>query len=607
MSKKTNFEIAFELGAKMDPSVKRTFNQASKELQNFSSGVKDAVKKGAKIVAGIGTAAVGAGAAIGGISVKLSEVTASAEAMEAQFEQVFDSLEGDASKALNKIADDTGMLPNRLKASFTQIAAFAKTTGMDTADALALTERATLAAADSAAFYDRSIEDVIENLQSFLKGNYANDAALGISATETTRNAMANKLYGKSFKDLSEAQKQLTLLAMVEEGNKLSGALGQAAREADAWENQLGNLRQSWTDLKARLGEPILPIVIDKMQSLSGILQNIDTDTLSTGIEKFASKLDAGIDKAVELARIFKTEWLPVIREAIGTVLERAKEFYNFIKDNWSTIKPILIGITIALGSLKAAMIGIAIVKKITAFMKLFSAANTAAKLSMLGLNGAMLANPTTWLVAGIIALIAAGALLIKNWDKVKAAVAPVGEAISGAFQKAHDAITRLFSGIGEWFSGIWDGITSTLKGAVNTAIIFVNKAINGLNKISVTLPKWFPGDLAGKTFGINIPNIPYLAEGGIVTKPTLAMIGEGNESEAVLPISKLKAFLGGNNSTTANSQRGGQGVQIIYSPVYNIPSNATKADIEEVSRTGYEDFKRWIKKYERDKKRRDF
>ena len=60
-------------------------------------------------------------------------------------------------------------------------------------------------AADSAAYYDRSLEETSETLKSFLKGNFENDAALGLSCTKTTRNTAANKLYGKSFTELSEA------------------------------------------------------------------------------------------------------------------------------------------------------------------------------------------------------------------------------------------------------------------------------------------------------------------------------------------------------------------------------------------------------------------
>ncbi len=158
---------------------------------------------------------------------------ADASAAASQFSQVFGDLEGSASESLKNIADTAGITENRMKGSYTKIAAFAKTTGMDTQNALGLADRAMIAVADSAAFYDRSLEETTESLQSFLKGNYENDSALGLSCTEITRNTAANNLYGKSFNELSESQKQLTLLQMVEDANKASGALGQAARESD--------------------------------------------------------------------------------------------------------------------------------------------------------------------------------------------------------------------------------------------------------------------------------------------------------------------------------------------------------------------------------------
>ena len=86
----------------------------------------------------------------------------------------FGDMESQASKSLQTIADNTGIAENRMKGSYTQIAAFAKTTGLDTSDALSLADRAMVAVADSAAFYDRSLEETTESLQSFLKGNYEN-------------------------------------------------------------------------------------------------------------------------------------------------------------------------------------------------------------------------------------------------------------------------------------------------------------------------------------------------------------------------------------------------------------------------------------------------
>lgn len=198
------------------------------------------------------------------------------EAVESQFSQVFGKLESHASESLSRIAEQTGVMEERMKASYTKIAAFAKTTGMNISDSLGLANRAMVAVADSAAFYDRSLEETTESLQSFLKGNYENDAALGLSATEFTRNAAANKLYGKSFKDLSEAQKQFTLLQMVEDANKLSGAIGQAARESDTWTNQIGNLNQAWINFKANIGKFFLPAATQAVKMIANIVNAIN-------------------------------------------------------------------------------------------------------------------------------------------------------------------------------------------------------------------------------------------------------------------------------------------------------------------------------------------
>lgn len=52
--------------------------------------------------------------------------------------------------------------------------------------------------------------------------------------------------------------------------------------------------------------------------------------------------------------------------------------------------------------------------------------------------------------------------------------------------------------------------------------------------------------DLSGFDFsGISVGGLATLAEGGIVTKPTFALIGEGGESEAVIPLSKMGAMRG--------------------------------------------------------------
>ena len=215
------------------------------------------------------------------------EGAAQVKALNAQLEQTFGYLEGDARAAIASVAKESGILETRLQSTGTQIYAFAKSAGMDSKTALTMMQEALQVTADSAAFYDRSIEQTAESLRSFLKGNYANDAALGISCTQTTRNIAANKLYGKSFKELSEAQKQLTLLQMVKDANELSGAMGQAAREADGWENVTGNLKEAWKQFKAAIGAPLLQALVPVIQSITTAIQRL-TEAVKATVAAFS-------------------------------------------------------------------------------------------------------------------------------------------------------------------------------------------------------------------------------------------------------------------------------------------------------------------------------
>ncbi len=250
------------------------------DSKGFDKGIKNINSSVSQLSSGLGAlktkiAAAFSVAAIVAFGKKALETAASVNAANSAMSQTFGELEGAASTAITRVADESGILETRLKSIATGIYAFAKTSGMDSATALGMMKDALQVAADSAAYYDRSLEDTSETLKSFLKGNYANDAALGLSATEYTRNAAAMKLYGKSFQNLSEAQKQLTLLQMVKDANDLSGATGQAAREADGWENVIGNLKEAWKQLIAVIGQPVLKLAIPVVQSMTAALQRM--------------------------------------------------------------------------------------------------------------------------------------------------------------------------------------------------------------------------------------------------------------------------------------------------------------------------------------------
>jgi len=270
------------------------FDKGIKNIDNSVDALKGQLKDFAKVaVAAFSTKQL---VSFGKSAV---EAAASVNASNAALTQTFKGFESAALDAMGRVADASGILRTRLQGVGTQIYAFAKTSGMDSVQALNTMEEALQVAADSAAYYDRSLEDTSASLMSFLKGNYANDAALGLSATEYTRNAAAMKLYGKSFKDLSEAQKQVTLLQMVKDANALSGAEGQAAREADGWENVIGNLKESWRQLLAVIGQPILKTVtgwvIELTEALTFLTQKAQI-AFNTLAKVFGQEADTAAD-----------------------------------------------------------------------------------------------------------------------------------------------------------------------------------------------------------------------------------------------------------------------------------------------------------------------
>jgi hypothetical protein len=117
---------------------------------------------------------------------------------------------------------------------------------------------------------------------------------------------------------------------------------------------------------------------------------------------------------------------------------------------------------------------------------------------------------------------------------------------IKAKFQEFKDAVAAIFDGIKDKFASIWSGmgdavkkafsvVGDIVKGFFNIYIGFFNHVIDQLDKIQVKLPS----ALGGGSFGVDIKHIPLLAQGGIVSSPTLAMIGERGP-EAVVPLSKM-------------------------------------------------------------------
>ncbi len=372
------------------------------------------------------------------------DAAAEVKATNAQFEQTFGDLSKQAKTQLDEIGEAAGILPSRLKSAYTQLYAYAKSSGMNSAAALKFATEATYAAADAAAYYDRSLEEATEQVLAYTKGNYANDAALGFASTEATRNAQAMKSLGKEYKDLDVTAGETTqvLLDQIVASQKLSGAYGQASREMDGWENVTGNAKEAWKQFKAAVGEPFL-------EAITPVLQDITTEfvawTESVDWESFSATIASFVSSILE-----NGEYIVSLIAGIGA---------GFITWNVASL------INAAVTSINA-----------------FKAANEGATVAQWAINAAMNANPIGIIITLVAGLVTAIITLwntnedfrngvIEIWTSVKDWIAGAVESIVSWFTTAGENIRSFFTNVGTAVSDKARDIARAVRDGVQSAI----------------------------------------------------------------------------------------------------------------------------------------
>ncbi|MEU0133405.1 phage tail tape measure protein [Streptomyces sp. NPDC006296] len=294
------------------------------------------------------------------------------------------------------------------------------------------------------------------------------------------------------------------------------------------------------------------------------------TAAAAGGMADVAGAADKATESA-EAAKSLDAIWR-TMSVTLGEMLQPALAFLSdFMQENPGLVK-ILAGALLLLG----LAIGIAVI-------------------AQWAWNTALWAFPGTWIIAGIIALIAIIVLIVVYWDEIAAATGrawdwitgklgeawqwikdqcaaawgwvsrKTGEAWGWVQQKIADAIAAVMQRVqflasipgkvASWFgevvawisslpgkisraaSGMWDGISRSFRS-------MVNQLISGWNNLSFTIGGGSIMGVSIPSLTLSTPNIPMLAEGGVTTGPTLAMIGEGSEQETVLPLSKLDGML---------------------------------------------------------------
>ena len=229
---------------------------------------------------------------------------------------------------------------------------------------------------------------------------------------------------------------------------------------------------------------------------------------------------------------------LPVFKD-LTTVLMKVTDF---AREN-SKVFIVLGGV---IGVIATAVIAYNIYQKAMAFYTTASTVATALFNAVLG------ANPITLVIVAIVAFIAIMVLLYKKFEVVREVVDTVFNAIKTGVTSSLDFLTSYFKGVLNIYKGIFNAIAKLWN--------------NSIGKLSFKFPSWVPS-FGGK--GFDVPNIPLLAEGGIVTGPTLAMVGEKGP-EAIVPLNKAGGFGGITINVNGGISTSAQIGQAVYNSLLN-------------------------------------
>lgn len=450
------------------------------------------------------------------------------------------------------------------------------------------------------------------------------------------------------LKNLGYLQQQF---AKVGDASAYSGSMeAEYAVRADTTANKLQLMQNKLAVLQVRIGNKILPYVNDALDELSA---NV--------LPEVGAELDVIVPNIINA-----TKWLWDHRSAViavgiaigGTVA---------ISKGISTVTTIYKGATAAVKLLRAAQLKtkiatVALTAQIRAHtfaMRASAAASKAAAVASKAFRAglAFITSPIGIAILAITALIAAGVWLYKNWDTVKAKAAQLGAKISGIWTKINTAVTTAiaaissrFPALGAVLSGLWKSVqdvwgnikaifsniigfidnvfsgnwsaawgnvvsifgnvfgelANIAKAPINAVISVINMVLSKINEMKISIPDWVPG-VGGKTLGFNIPQIPMLATGGIATAPTLAMVGEGGEPEAVLPLSKLAQLLDDWDKKPKPGSAGG-GESIVFSPVFNFYGGTpSREEAMEAGRVSFAEFKRLYRRMKDEERRKQF
>jgi hypothetical protein len=336
--------------------------------------------------------------------------------------------------------------------------------------------------------------------------------------------------------DVTKAQDLMNLALDISAGTgKDLGAVSDALSKA--FNGQLGPLKKL---------DPALATLIENGAS---------TDEVFAALGKtFKGAASTSADTASGKMKSFTIQ-MGEFKESIGAavfpIVDKLLPAFKSVADFVTNNTTLVVTLGAVIGGLAVAIIGV------NAATTAWAATTKAAAAIQAAFNAVMALNPIFLMAVAIAAIIAIFIVLQAKFDIFGKAVDGIKTGFMawwGVVQFVFGAVKTGFAELANLGKAIFDGIGGAFKGVINAVISAMEKGLNfaikGLNIILDGIDK-----AAGPwvNFG-TIPDVklPRLAEGGITTGPTIAMIGEKGP-EAIIPLDKLGSMGGANITVNVN------------------------------------------------------
>ena len=228
------------------------------------------------------------------------------------------------------------------------------------------------------------------------------------------------------------------------------------------------------------------------------------------------------------------------------------------------------------------------------------------------------------------------GAALANITTSIQNIVTSLSGVLNGLIQFITGVFTgnwqQAWEGVKQIFGNAFNALIDLCKTPINAVIGLINGAISGINSIlgnGIKIPDWVPEQFGGgKTFSLSLPTIPMLAAGGFTNGVSIA--GEAG-TEAVISFDpayrsaniqtwqQAGQMLGVDNGaevldigvsasgSASATDAGWQPAQYTYAPQIIIQGNADRAEVQQALDEGYERFKQYVSRLEREHRRRAY